>query len=99
MVAPPTLLRKAEGAQSGGRVEGGSRQVQRGQQYKHYKGRDTANFAEFFFHELRCLSLSPRCRIRSVTFGTNWTPRGRPEPRSVGDTTPSWPSSLARSQP
>jgi hypothetical protein len=41
MVAPPTLLRKAEGAQSEGRAGGGrpSTPVQRGQQYKHYKGR------------------------------------------------------------
>src|SRR5215212_5520293 len=41
MVAPPTTLRNAEGAQSEGRVGGGrpSTPVQRGQQYKHYRGR------------------------------------------------------------
>src|SRR5215211_2173642 len=40
MVAPPEVPRNAEGAQSEGRVGGGrpSTPVQRGQQYKHYKG-------------------------------------------------------------
>jgi hypothetical protein len=41
MLAPPEAPRNAEGAQSEGRVGGGrpSTPVQRGQQYKHYKGR------------------------------------------------------------
>ena len=41
MVAPLTLLRKAEGTQSKGRVELPGRVEQRGQQHTHYKGRDT----------------------------------------------------------
>src|ERR687896_645514 len=41
MVAPQTLLRKAEGMQSKGRVELPGRVEQRGQQHTHYKGRDT----------------------------------------------------------
>jgi hypothetical protein len=43
MVASPEVPRNAEGTQSEGRVGGGrpSTPVQRGQQYKHYKGRDT----------------------------------------------------------
>jgi hypothetical protein len=43
MVAPPEVPRNAEGAQREGRVGGGrpSTPVQRGQQYQHYKGRDT----------------------------------------------------------
>ena len=43
IVAPPGAPRNAEGAQSEGRVGGGrpSTPVQRGQQYKHDKGRDT----------------------------------------------------------
>ena len=41
MVTPPTVPRNVEGAQREGRVGGGrpSTPVQRGQQYKHYKGR------------------------------------------------------------
>jgi len=44
MVASPTATRNAEGTQSEGRVGGGrpSTPVQRGQQYKHYKGRSSA---------------------------------------------------------
>jgi hypothetical protein len=40
MLAPPEAPRNAEGAQSEGRVGGGrpSTPVQRGQQYKHYRG-------------------------------------------------------------
>ena len=43
MVSPPEAPRNAEGLQSEGRVGGGrpSTPVQRGQQCKHYKGRDT----------------------------------------------------------
>src|SRR5918994_5501429 len=41
MVAPLTLLRKAEGTQSKGRVVSSGRVEQRGQQHTHYKGRDT----------------------------------------------------------
>src|ERR671910_681429 len=41
MVAPQTLLRKAEGTQSKGRVVLSGRVEQRGQQHTHYKGRDT----------------------------------------------------------
>ena len=42
---------------------------------------------------------SPRCRTRFDTFGSNWTPSGKPELRSVGGTIPSWPSSQARYPP
>src|ERR671910_3696670 len=41
MFAPPTLLRKAEGMQSKGRVVLSGLVEQRGQQHTHYKGRDT----------------------------------------------------------
>jgi len=41
MLAPLTLLRKAEGTQSKGRVVLPGRVEQRGQQHTHYKGRDT----------------------------------------------------------
>ena len=41
MVAPLTLLRKAEGTQSKGRVVLSGLVEQRGQQHTHYKGRDT----------------------------------------------------------
>src|SRR5918994_115870 len=41
MFAPPTLLRKAEGTQSKGRVVLSGLVEQRGQQHTHYKGRDT----------------------------------------------------------
>ena len=46
MVASPTATRNAEGTQSEGRVGGGrpSTPVQRGQQYKHYKGQSSVEY-------------------------------------------------------
>src|SRR5918995_2207471 len=41
MFAPQTLLRKAEGTQSKGRVVLSGQVEQRGQQHTHYKGQDT----------------------------------------------------------
>src|SRR5918994_6736049 len=59
MFAPQTLLRKAEGTQSKGRVVLSGQVEQRGQQHTHYKGRDTPKDTA-----ARSVHLSPRNRTR-----------------------------------